>query len=222
MLGEPPLSQISRLPAVDHHNERRCPQTASALFWRGEGRSGPKPEDNGNEGRQNNLVIGPGSNPVHTRSSGANQKGTSTQQHVLRRERGRERASCRLPIPLRSFKPTSRPWPPNASTTPMGARHDEAVSPLSSAIAGAARGGSAVAAQGAHLRRGQSALIQNSITIEDINGICFDGRASAVNVRNHIHQINDALAGTDFEIRGGEPGMVGYFHIVKRHWSAVP
>ena len=39
--------------------------------------------------------------------------------------------------------------------------------------------------------------------------------------RSH-HQINDALAGTDFEIRGGAPGMVGYFHIVKRHWSAVP
>ena len=62
----------------------------------------------------------------------------------------------------------------------------------------------------------------NGITIEDINTICFDGRASAVNVRNHIHQINDALAGTDFEIRGGAPGMVGYFHIVKRHWNAVP
>ena len=61
----------------------------------------------------------------------------------------------------------------------------------------------------------------NGITIEDINTICFDGRASAVNVRNHIHQINDALAGTDFEIRGGAPGMVGYFHIVKRHWSVV-
>ena len=62
----------------------------------------------------------------------------------------------------------------------------------------------------------------NGITIEDINAICFDGRTSAVNVRNHIHQINDALAGTDFEIRGGAPGMVGYFHLVKRHWSAVP
>jgi len=54
----------------------------------------------------------------------------------------------------------------------------------------------------------------NGITIADINTICFDGRASAVNVRNHIHQINDALAGTDLEIRGGAPGMVGYFHIV--------
>jgi hypothetical protein len=63
---------------------------------------------------------------------------------------------------------------------------------------------------------------RNGIRIEDINAICFDGKATAVNVRNHIHQINDALAGTDFEIRGGAPGMVGYFHIVKRHWNAVP
>jgi hypothetical protein len=62
----------------------------------------------------------------------------------------------------------------------------------------------------------------NGITIEVINAICFDGEARAVNVRNHIHQINDALAGTDFEILGGAPGMVGYYHIVKRHWSAVP
>ena len=37
-----------------------------------------------------------------------------------------------------------------------GGRHDEAVFPLSSAIAGTARGGSAVAAQGAHLRRDQT------------------------------------------------------------------
>ena len=36
----------------------------------------------------------------------------------------------------------------------------------------------------------------NGITIEDINAICFDGQASAVNVRTHIHQINDALAGS--------------------------
>ena len=61
----------------------------------------------------------------------------------------------------------------------------------------------------------------NGITIEDINAICFDGRATAVNVRTHIHQINDALAGTDFQIRGKASGMVGHFHIVKRRW-AVP
>ena len=63
---------------------------------------------------------------------------------------------------------------------------------------------------------------KNGITIADVNGICFDGRASAVNIRNHIRQINDALAGTDLEIRGGAPGMVGYYHIVKRQWSAAP
>jgi hypothetical protein len=62
----------------------------------------------------------------------------------------------------------------------------------------------------------------NGITIEDINAICFDGKAKAVNIRTHIHQINDSLAGTDFEIRGGEPGMLGYYHIVKRRGSAVP
>jgi len=62
----------------------------------------------------------------------------------------------------------------------------------------------------------------SGVTVQTINGVCFDGRASAVNVRNHISQINDALAGTDFEIRGGAPGMLGYYHIVKRHWSAVP
>jgi hypothetical protein len=54
----------------------------------------------------------------------------------------------------------------------------------------------------------------NGIIIEDINTICFDGRATAVNIRTHIHQINDALAGTDFQIRKAS-GMVGFFHIVK-------
>jgi hypothetical protein len=61
----------------------------------------------------------------------------------------------------------------------------------------------------------------NGIPIEDINAICFDGRATAVNVRTHIHQINDALAGTDFQIRGKASGMVGFFHISKRHWEDV-
>ena len=45
---------------------------------------------------------------------------------------------------------------PNASTMPIGARHDEAVLPLSSAITGIPGGGPAVAAQGAHLRCGQA------------------------------------------------------------------
>jgi hypothetical protein len=62
----------------------------------------------------------------------------------------------------------------------------------------------------------------NGITIQDINSICFDGRTTAVNIRTHIHQINDALGGTDFEIRGGAPGMLGHYHIAKRHWNAVP
>ena len=62
---------------------------------------------------------------------------------------------------------------------------------------------------------------RNGVTIEDINAICFDGRATAANVRNHIHQINDALAGTDLEIRGKASGMVGCFHIVKRRWETV-
>ena len=61
----------------------------------------------------------------------------------------------------------------------------------------------------------------NGITIEDINAICFDGHASAANVRTHVHQINDALAGTDFEIRGRAPGNFGFYTIIKRHWSAV-
>jgi hypothetical protein len=40
--------------------------------------------------------------------------------------------------------------------------------------------------------------------------------------RNHIHQINDALVETDFEIHGMTSGMRGFFHIVKRHWEALP
>ena len=50
----------------------------------------------------------------------------------------------------------------------------------------------------------------NGITIEDINAICFDGQASAVNVRNHIHQINggeaeSAVLDLASEGLGGEP-----------------
>jgi hypothetical protein len=70
-------------------NERRCPQDRERPLFcgRGEGVSG---KTDGNEGRQNTLVIGLGPNPVHTRSSGDNRKETSTQQHALRRERERE------------------------------------------------------------------------------------------------------------------------------------
>jgi hypothetical protein len=62
----------------------------------------------------------------------------------------------------------------------------------------------------------------NGITIEEINGICFDGRTNGVNIRNHVAQINDALAGTDVEIRGRTPGFAGQYHIVKRRWTAAP
>jgi hypothetical protein len=59
----------------------------------------------------------------------------------------------------------------------------------------------------------------NGVTFEDINAICFDGRSNSVNVRNHVYQINEALAGTDFQIRGKASGMVGFFHVVKRRWK---
>ena len=58
------------------------------------------------------------------------------------------------------------------------------------------------------------------VSIETINALCFDGCSTAVNVRTHIHQINDALAGTDIQIRGGSAGMVGFFHIVKQRGTA--
>lgn len=104
--------------------------------------------------------------------------------------------------------------------TPIGCRHDEAVFPCRQPQE--LRTGVRLSPLKAHIFDVVEHAGSNGITIEDINTICLDGRASAVNVRNHIHQINDAPAGTDFEIRGGAPGMVGYFHIVKRHWSAVP
>ena len=131
------------------------PKTASALFWRGGGggRSGQRP---GRKTRDvENLVIEPGSNPVHTRSSGAIRK---EHQPGNTRPAGSANGDLRHVFYLYRFDRSRRlrPWPPNASTTPIGGRHDEAVFPLSSAIAGTARGGSAVAAQGAHLRRGQA------------------------------------------------------------------
>ena len=56
----------------------------------------------------------------------------------------------------------------------------------------------------------------DGIMIEDINAICFDGRSTNVNVRTHIHQINDALAETDLQIYGGgNTGLVGFFRIRK-------
>lgn len=56
----------------------------------------------------------------------------------------------------------------------------------------------------------------DGIMIEDINAICFDGLSTNVNVRTHIHQINDALAETDIQIYGGgNTGLVGFFRIRK-------
>lgn len=54
------------------------------------------------------------------------------------------------------------------------------------------------------------------VSIETINALCFDGCSTAVNIRTHIFQINDALAGTDLQITGKAEGMFGFFHIVKR------
>ena len=62
---------------------------------------------------------------------------------------------------------------------------------------------------------------REGIAVETINALCFDGCSTAVNIRTHIYQINDALAGTDLEIRGKASGMVGFFHIVKRRWEDV-
>jgi len=52
------------------------------------------------------------------------------------------------------------------------------------------------------------------VSLETINSICFDGCSSAVNIRNHIRQINDVLVETDLKITGKASGMVGFFHIV--------
>ena len=126
------MPSISRRPRRRPPNPKPAPQgpacrqlqlkggtkTASALFpWNGKGASAAK--TGRKRGTSEHLVIGLGSNPVHTRSSRGQSKGTSTQQHALRRERERRRASCRLPIPLRSFTPTSRPWPPSGRRHPM-------------------------------------------------------------------------------------------------------
>jgi hypothetical protein len=51
----------------------------------------------------------------------------------------------------------------------------------------------------------------DGITVEDLNAICFGGDSTAVNIRTHIGQINDALAGTDIRIRGDNPR--GFYRI---------
>jgi hypothetical protein len=57
------------------------------------------------------------------------------------------------------------------------------------------------------------------IASEEISQIIYDGQATRACVRNHIHQINDALAGTDFEIRG-DGALRGRFRLLKRKDAA--
>ena len=51
----------------------------------------------------------------------------------------------------------------------------------------------------------------DGVTIEDVNAIVFDGDSTAVNIRTHIGQINDALTETDIRIRGDNPW--GFYRI---------
>ena len=53
----------------------------------------------------------------------------------------------------------------------------------------------------------------DGVTIETINALCFEGRSTAVNVRTHVVQINDAFAGSELQIFGGNPR--GYYRIVR-------
>jgi hypothetical protein len=58
---------------------------------------------------------------------------------------------------------------------------------------------------------------QHGIRVEYINWLCFDGRANAVTIRNHIKQINDRLQDTEFRITGaGRANWKGYYRIERR------
>lgn len=63
------------------------------------------------------------------------------------------------------------------------------------------------------------------ITIEGIIANLDDGSSSRANIRVHINQINDLLAGTDLkikaEIRGGHRREPGVYRIIKRHVKEV-
>jgi hypothetical protein len=62
---------------------------------------------------------------------------------------------------------------------------------------------------------------QDGITSENINAIVFDGRSSTANIRNHILQINDAFAATDWVIRGdGAPR--GYYRLLQHQQQNGP
>ena len=72
-LESPRYCRSTALPAVDHHNERRCPQNRERPLLE-RGRAQRSKNQDGKRGRQKASVIEPGSNPVHTRSSGAIRK----------------------------------------------------------------------------------------------------------------------------------------------------
>ena len=61
----------------------------------------------------------------------------------------------------------------------------------------------------------------DGVMLEHVNAICFDGRSNPRNIRMHIYQINDALAGTDVYITGGGAGMKGFFRLVRRRHMKV-
>ena len=55
----------------------------------------------------------------------------------------------------------------------------------------------------------------DGVAIEIINALCFDGRSTAKNVKTHVSQINDALAGSNLRLYGGNPR--GFYRIVRTH-----
>ncbi|MBO4228159.1 hypothetical protein [Bradyrhizobium neotropicale] len=61
----------------------------------------------------------------------------------------------------------------------------------------------------------------DGVMIEDINAICFAGRTTASNVRNHVVQINDALLETDFRISGTGDGWKGLYRLIKQKVRAL-
>jgi len=56
----------------------------------------------------------------------------------------------------------------------------------------------------------------DGIRIEDINGVVFNGDSNAVNIRNHVLQINKRLRGTPFRILGDGPYMRGQYRLKRR------
>ena len=192
---------------VDHCQRKGGPQnreTPSSLDRKGASAARP----DGNEGRQNNLVIGLGSNPVHTRSSGAIRKehqpsntcsagsANGDVRHVVylyRSDRSRRHQS------LGRRAPPRRLWGAACKRCSLVISHCRSC----------ARG--SLSPLKAHIFDVISARIRTaSRSRPSTRSVSEPG--GAVNVRNHIHQINDALAGTDFEIRGGAPEWLATSH----------